>query len=1042
MTRRSTHDALADPDRYGGAPDEPVAVIGVACRLPQAADPAGFWRLLREGRSAVTAPPADRWPQDLAGTEPAELPRFGAFLDAVDGFDAEFFGVSPIEASTMDPQQRLALELSWEVLEDAGVVPERLRDSRTGVFVGAIWDDYAHLALRRGSAGLTAYSLTGLHRSIIANRVSHTFGLRGPSLTIDSGQSSSLVAVHLASESLRRGECRLALAGGVNLALLAETAASAVQFGGLSPDGRCFTFDARANGYVRGEGGGLVLLKPLSAALVDGDRVYAVIRGSATNNDGATRTLTFPSAAAQEEVLRLAYRRAAVPPGAVQYVELHGTGTPAGDPVEAAALGAVLGTAAGRTEPLLVGSAKTNVGHLEGAAGIVGLIKVALSLAHGEIPASLNFHTANPRIPLDAWGLAVVDRLAGWPHPDRERLAGVSAFGMGGTNCHVVLAGPPAAQADPAPAEAPTDRLTAWPLSTQDGRALAAAAGRLYDFAVTHPEVPAADIAHSLATTRSQLEHRAVVLGAARADLLAGLDALAQGRPSASLITGTARPEGGTVFVFSGQGTQWPGMAEPLLDTCPPFADRIAECDAALARHVDWSLLDVLRGTPGAPGLERVDVVQPVLFAMMVALAAAWESLGVVPDAVVGHSQGEIAAMCVAGGLSLVDAARVIAVRARAVASLAGTGGMASVTLPAGAVRDRLARWRGRLSVAAVNGPSSTVVSGPAAELAEFVAACAADGVPARAVAVDYAAHSAQVEPVRDQLLAELAGVTGQAGPVPFYSCVTGDRLDTAGLTRDYWYRNLREPVALRDATQALLAAGYRTFIEVSPHPVLTGGIEDTVTEVRAQGQPVPGATTTGTLRRGAGGRPQLLAAAAHAYTHGVPVDWAATAPAGVRRVNLPGYPFQRRRYWLDDAAPPPTPAPVDPIAGLRDRSPADQLTALTELVCAHTAAVLGHASSAAVEPGRTFKQLGLESAAAVQLRNRLVEATGVPLAATAAFDHPTPVALAGYLRTGLLPAAADPSPPRDDLVERIFSADPEELYALIDSGYARGGAR
>lgn len=425
------------PDSDGG-PDRsavPIAVVGVACRLPHAPDPDAFWQLLRDGRSAVTAVPDGRW----SGAALGDLPRYGGFLDDVAGFDADFFGIAAGEADAMDPQQRLMLELGWESLADAGTGPAAARASDTGVFVGAIWDDYAHLVLRGGPGAITAYSMTGLNRGAIANRLSHAFGLHGPSLVVDTGQSSSLVAVYLAMESLRRDECALALAGGVNLALLTDSATNAARMGGLSPDGRCYTFDARANGYVRGEGGGMVALKPLPAALAAGDRIYCVLRGGAVNNDGTTRTITLPSARAQEELLRLAYRRSGVMPGDVQYVELHGTGTPTGDPVEAAALGAALGARRPAGQPLLVGSAKTNVGHLEGAAGIVGLIKVALSIAHRAVPASLNFASPNPAIALDDLGLAVVRAGTPWPRPERPLTAGVSAFGMGGTNCHLVL---------------------------------------------------------------------------------------------------------------------------------------------------------------------------------------------------------------------------------------------------------------------------------------------------------------------------------------------------------------------------------------------------------------------------------------------------------------------------------------------------------------------------------------------------------------------------------------------------------------------------
>ncbi|MGP3972313.1 type I polyketide synthase, partial [Streptomyces sp. 6N223] len=541
-----------------------VAVVGLSCRLPQAPDPRAFWDLLRRGGSGITASPEDRW-----GTG-VELPP-GGFLDRIDTFDAAFFGISPREAALMDPQQRLMLELAWESLEDAGLPPGSLHGSQTGVFVGAIASDYATLLYQRGAGAITPHTVTGLNRGIIANRVSYALGLHGPSLTVDAAQSSALVAVHMACESLRGGESELAIAGGVNLILAPESTQSLTSFGGLSPEGVSYTFDARANGYVRGEGGGAVVLKPLERALADGDRVYCVIRGSAVNNDGATGGLTVPSPDAQERVLRAAYARAGIAPERVGYVELHGTGTPVGDPIEAAALGAALGSARPNGSPLLVGSAKTNVGHLEGAAGIVGLLKAALSIERGEIPPSLNFATPHPDIDLERLNLRVQTQLGPWPaetENDGPRWAGVSSFGMGGTNCHVVLESAPL----PAPGEA--GRVSApWVLSARSETALRAQARRLRRFVTDHPEADPADVAYSLTTGRTHFEHRAVVLAASE-DRAGALRALAAGEPHADLVTGSV-VAGKTVFVFPGQGSQWPGMGQHLMATEPVFADHI-----------------------------------------------------------------------------------------------------------------------------------------------------------------------------------------------------------------------------------------------------------------------------------------------------------------------------------------------------------------------------------------------------------------------------------------------------------------------------------
>ncbi|MCW8096838.1 type I polyketide synthase [Streptomyces tauricus] len=641
---------------------EPVAIVGMACRLPRAPSPAAFWTLLREGTSAITEVPEGRWDPAAPGLDRPGL-RHGGFLDDIGGFDAGFFGISPREATTTDPQQRLMLELAWEALEDAGIVPARLRESRTAVFVGAMSGDFA--ALVQDPADITRHTLTGVQRGIIANRVSYTLGLRGPSMTVDSAQASALVAVHLAVESLRTGQAEFALAGGVNLNIVPGSAAAVAGFGGLSPDGRCFTFDARANGYVRGEGGGAVLLKPLARALADGDQVYAVIRGSAVNNDGATDGLTVPSPAAQSEVIRLACRRAGVAPEALQYVELHGTGTRVGDPLEAAGIAGALGDAASRA-PVHVGSAKTNVGHLEGAAGIVGLIKAVLSVAHAEIPASLNFETPHPRIDLDRLGLRVQRERGPWPRPGEPPLAGVSSFGIGGTNCHVVLGAAPDGPAGAARAEADAGPVL-WTLSGRTAAALRAQAARLKEQLVRGPRSPG-DVGWSLATGRTHFEHRAAVVGAGGEALLDGLDAVADGRAAPGVFRGTAGSPGGVVLVFPGGGPVPTGTTRELLAVSPVFRTAIGVCADALDARTGWSLTDVLTGAPRAPRPDRDDVAGPVRFAVAVALARLWESLGVRPEAVVGDAEGEVAAAHVAGALTVEDAARIVTAHAHDVA--------------------------------------------------------------------------------------------------------------------------------------------------------------------------------------------------------------------------------------------------------------------------------------------------------------------------------------------------------------------------------------
>ncbi|WP_425554973.1 type I polyketide synthase [Kitasatospora putterlickiae] len=1024
-------------------------MVGISCRLPGAAGPRQLWDLLRDGRSAVTETPADRagGPEGPGNDQPPAL-RWGAFLEDVDQFDAGFFGIGPREAAAMDPQQRLALELSWEAFEDAGIGPATWRAQDTAVFLGVASGDYTVLLDRRGPAARTPHTVAGTQRGMTANRVSYALGLKGPSLTVDAGQASSLAAVHLACESLRRGDSALAVAGGVHLNLLSDTAHAMAGLGALSPDGRCFTFDERANGYVRGEGGAMVVLKPLSRALADGDLVYGVLLGSALNNDGGGEGLAVPTRAAQEEVLRRACARAGVDPAHVHYVELHGTGTRVGDPVEAAALGAVFGAArsAGPT-PLNVGSVKTNVGHLEAAAGVVGLVKVALSLKHATLPPSLNFRTPNPMIDMDALRLRMVTDRLPWPEVDGTRLAGVSSFGLGGTNCHVVLSQPPAPAESARAAAHGGFGVVPWVLSGSTPEALRGQADRLRSYLAEEPDADPADVALSLATTRATWEHRAVLVAADREEFLRALDVAAEpGGFDPALVRGSVGEGGGVTFVYPGQGAQWDGMAKELLDASPVFRERIERCDSALRPHVGWSLLDVLRGTPGAPTLERADVVQPVLWAMMLALTEVWGSFGVRPDAVVGHSQGEIAAACVAGALSIEDAAKIVALRSRALGRLAGTGAMATVSLPLARVRDRLAQGWDGVEIAAVNGPESTVVSGSPESIDRLLAEYEAEGVWVRAIPVDYASHSSDVEVLRDTMLTELAGITARPSRIPFCSTVTGEITDTTELDADYWYRNLRNPVRMETSTRHLLEAGHRTFVEVSPHPVLTVALQQTVGTA---------ATVTGTLRRGEGGPRRLLDSVARLQVCGVPVDWHTALPTATgRRLRLPTYPFQRQSYWLDgeDRREPVT---ADrPVPGAGTGSPAPEPSRhgggeLADLVREHAAAVLGHPDPGLVDTSRRFKDLGFNSLDAVTLLERLTAATGVPLSPTLIFDHPTPALLAGWLRAELAGERTDTgtAPERASYGDEPIAIvgmgcrypggvrSPEDLWRLVSEG-------
>ncbi|MEV8475762.1 beta-ketoacyl synthase N-terminal-like domain-containing protein [Streptomyces sp. NPDC051173] len=1033
---------------------EPVAVVGMACRLPGASGPAAFWQLLSEGRSAVrpTPPPHRQADSGLAGP--------GGFLDRVDGFDADFFRVSPREAVAMDPQQRLLLELSWEALEDAGIRPPTLASSRTGVFVGAFWDDYTHVLRRQAHRAVTRHTMTGVHRSILANRISYTYHLTGPSLTVDTAQSSSLVALHLACESLRNGESELALAGGVNLICSPEsTELAAARFGGLSATGRCHTFDARADGFVRGEGGGLVVLKPLAAARRDGDTVYCVIQGSAVNSDGATDGLTLPSGQAQQDVVRLACRSARVTPDQVQYVELHGTGTPVGDPIEAAALGAALGRDGARTTPLAVGSVKTNVGHLEAAAGITGFIKTALSIHHRKLPPSLNFDTPNPAIPLAGLGLTVQRRLSDWPRPEQPLVAGVSSFGMGGTNGHVVLAAAPCPEAVPVAAEPPAGSVpVAWPVSAHSAPALRAQAGRLRDHLAAHPAPDATRVAHALANSRAALAHRAVLLGSDTGDLMAALDALAEGKDTASVVAGESVADGKLALLFSGQGAQRPGMGRELYAAFPVFADALDEAFAALDAHLDRPLREIVLGDGPEPGalLDRTAYTQPALFAIETSLYRLVSSFGLEADYVLGHSVGEITAAHVAGALSLPDASALVTTRGRLMQAVRADGAMAAWQASADEAAAVLAGHERRVTLAAVNGPRSVVVSGDRDTVEELTADWRRRGRRTSHLKVSHAFHSPHMDPVLDELRTVAAGLTFREPAIPVISNVTGLPVTAADLARpDYWAEHARRPVRFLSGVRHLCEQGVATFVELGPDAPLSAMARECFPASGTPDRPRP--TAIAVCRRGRAETATLMTALAQAYVRGADVDCTAGQATTRRgdRVSLPTYAFQRERHWpdTDPAATPPGPqeTPVrheEPPAAERTGPAALSEADLLGLVTQQVAVVLG-AASGAVGTARTFKQLGFDSMAAAELSERLGTATGLPLPATLTFDHPTPLAVAGHLRALLTgtPEHTTPTPTRpgeaDDPVVIVAMScrypgggdSPEGLWRLVAEG-------
>ncbi|WP_455583737.1 SDR family NAD(P)-dependent oxidoreductase [Kitasatospora griseola] len=955
---------------------EPIAVVAMSCRYPGGVrSPEDLWRLVTGGTDAITGFPADRgWDLDHLD-DPEQLREgtshtaLGGFLDDVGHFDPGFFGISPREALAMDPQQRLLLETTWEAFERAGIDPATLRGSRTGVFAGVMYQDYA-VRLRHVPDDVAGYVGNGSSDSVASGRVAYTFGLEGPAVSIDTACSSSLVAIHLAAQALRAGDCTLALAGG---AMVMSTPVPFVEMsrqGGLARDGRCKSFSAAADGTGWGEGVGMLLLERLSDARRGGHPVLALVRGTAVNQDGASSRLTAPNGPAQQRVIRHALANAGLTPADVDVVEAHGTGTPLGDPIEAQALLATYGQDRADGQPLLLGSLKSNIGHTQAAAGVGGVIKTVLAMRHGTVPPTLHAQDPSPQIDWTAGAVRLVTENTPWPETGRPRRAAVSSFGVSGTNGHVVLE-----QADEPVPEQPDEpaapAVLPWVLSGRTAQALRAQAARLRDHLDAHPGPGPAEVGHALATTRAAHEHRAVLIGARPDEFRAGLDALAAGLDAPGLVLGTAGTGGEVALVFPGQGSQWAGMAVELLDSAPAFAARIADCERALAPFVDWSLEAVLRGTPGTPPAERVDVVQPALWAVMVSLAELWRSHGITPGAVVGHSQGEIAAAVVAGALSLEDGAKVVALRSRAIRALSGRGGMASVALPAEQVAEHLAPWDGRLSVAAVNGPDSTVVSGDTDALDAFLDRTEALGVRSRRIPVDYASHSVHVEDIRTDLLARLDGLTPRPSAVPFYSTLTGGLLaDTTVLDADYWYRNLRGTVRFEQATRALLADGYQVLLESSPHPVLTVGVLETAEDAGAD------ATAVGTLRRDDGGLRRFTESLAELHLRGVAPDWDAVF-AGRRpgRVELPTYAFQRDPYWLEDGAAPAadvgsaglTPADHPLLGAVVVLADSDGLL-LTGRLSARTHPWLAdHAvGGRALLPGTAFLELALQAGARI----------------------------------------------------------------------------
>ncbi|WP_327682112.1 type I polyketide synthase [Kitasatospora sp. NBC_00458] len=886
---------------------EPIAVVAMSCRYPGGVrSPEDLWRLVADGTDAITEFPAGRgW--DLAGLYDPDpraagksYAREGGFLHDADRFDADLFGIAPREALAMDPHQRLLLETCWEVFERAGIVPSSVRGSRTGVFVGAMQHDYG-TDLRDLPDGVEGHLSTGAAGGVTSGRISYTFGLEGPAMTVDTACSSSLVALHVAGQSLRQGECDLALAGGVTVMSTPLLFTDFSRQGVLSPDGRCRSFAAAADGTGFSEGVGVLLLERLSDARRHGHPVLAVLRGSAVNQDGASNGLTAPNGPSQERVIRQALDAARLEDHQVDAVEAHGTGTKLGDPIEAQALMATYGGNRPADRPLWLGSVKSNIGHTQAAAGVAGVIKMVMAMRHGVLPRTLHVDEATPHVEWSTGAVALLTEPVSWPRRDEPRRAGVSSFGIGGTNAHLILEEAPPAPDTGDDADTGSGGVLPWIVSGKSPAALRAQAGSLAAFLEANPDADPRDTARSLATTRALLGHRAVVVAGDTVRAGGELRALAAGLPTPQSVTGEVRTTGRTVFVFPGQGSQWAGMAAGLLAESEVFAAEVAACDAAVAELTGWSVLEVLRQAPGAPDPDRIEVLQPVLFSVMVGLAALWRAQGVEPAAVVGSSQGEVAAAYVAGALSLDDAVRIMVVRSQMFADeLVGRGAVASVQAPASWLEERLGAFEGRLSLAGRSGPRAVTAAGDVAALEELVALCAREGVRARVVASSVASHCAQVDPLRGRLLEAFAGVHPQAGTVPFYSTARGGVVAGTELGTEYWFDNARSPVEFEGAVHALLADGFDTFVECSPHPVTTMSIESTV---EALGHPT--AAAVGTLRRDEGGLERFLLSLGEAFGRGLAVDWPAVfGGRGARRVDLPTYAFQHQRYWLNTAAP------------------------------------------------------------------------------------------------------------------------------------------
>lgn len=1025
----------ADRNTQGrGSINEPVAVIGVGCRFPGDIDgPERLWDFLTEKKCAITAYP------DRGFTNAGTFAESGGFLKDVAGFDNRFFDIPPDEALRMDPQQRLLLEVSWEALEHAGIIPESLRLSRTGVFVGVSSTDYVRLVSASAQQKSTIWDNTGGSSSIIANRISYFLDIQGPSIVIDTACSSSLVAVHLACRSLSTWDCDIALVGGTNVLISPEPWGGFREAGILSQTGCCHAFDKSADGMVRGEGCGVIVLQRLSDARLEGRRILAILTGSAVNQDGKSNGIMAPNPSAQIGVLENACKSARVDPLEIGYVEAHGTGTSLGDRIEAHALGMVFGRKRPGSGPLMIGSIKPNIGHLEGAAGIAGLIKAVLMVERGSLLPSGGFTEPNPAIPFTELGLRVVDELQEWPVvAGRPRRAGLSSFGFGGTNAHVIVEEAGSVGADTVSGRADVGGsgggVVAWVISGKTASALAAQAGRLGRYVRARPALDVVDVGYSLVSTRSVFDHRAVVVGQTRDELLAGLAGVVAGRPEAGVVCGVGKPAGKTAFVFAGQGSQWLGMGSELYAAYPVFAEALDAVVDELDRHLRYPLRDVIWGHD-QDLLNTTEFAQPALFAVEVALYRLLMSWGVRPGLVLGHSVGELAAAHVAGALCLPDAAMLVAARGRLMQALPAGGAMFAVQ----AREDEVAPMLGHdVSIAAVNGPASVVISGAHDAVSAIADRLRGQGRRVHRLAVSHAFHSALMEPMIAEFTAVAAELSVGLPTIPVISNVTGQLVADDFASADYWARHIRAVVRFGDSVRSAHCAGASRFIEVGPGGGLTSLIEASLADAQIVSVP--------TLRKDRPEPVSVMTAAAQGFVSGMGLDWASVF-SGYRpkRVELPTYAFQHQKFWLA-----PAPSVSDPTAAgqigasdggaellassgfaarLAGRSADEQLAAAIEVVCEHAAAVLGRDGAAGLDAGQAFADSGFNSLSAVELRNRLTAVTAVTLPATAIFDHPTPTELAQYLITQIdghgssAAAAANPAERIDALTDLFLQA-------------------